>query len=248
MASLIKFFEPVDLLALNTLLDLEGTAQWLIQSNSRTASRDLAKGLNGKGDVGASKEHNKRESRTFVYECQAETGELTLPLVGTVTLGGWHIDSVKLDYAPSGWPKLTVQAHRHTGATNHTAGSCRTYSCTLSLPAQFGVPTEITDLTDPGPVTIFSLDTAAVAMRSLSYGLSVTHLDETGGTGDWQAGENRAGLETLDAQFLGTVDADDLTVGAGWHQPADGDEDSNQAAGTASLSLQHDVQMDEEKA
>lgn len=246
MASATTYFAPVDVLALNTLLSLTLTARWLIQSNNRTGSKDRSKGLNGDGDVSAGKDHNTRDSRTLVYECQAESGTLALPKAGYITSAGWHIDSVKVDWSNAGWPKLTVTCHKHTGATNHATGDCRTYTCSLALPAQFGVPSSVSDLTAPTAVVKFALGSTDVAMRGLSYGLSVTHVDEPDGEGNWHSGENRAGLEALDAQFLGTVDAADLTVGADWHQPSDGDADSNQAAGTSSLSIQHDLAKDAE--
>lgn len=244
MASATNYFAPVDILDINTLLALEGTAQWLIQTNNKTGSKTVAKGLNGTGDVSATKEHNAMESRTLVYECQAETGSLTLLKAGQVTSAGWHIDSVAVAYQNAGWPQMTVTCHKHAGAASHETGDCRTYTCSLALPAQFGVPSTVTDLTPVTPVTIFTLGSAAVAMRSLSYTLGLTHVDEPGGEGDWHSGENRAGVETLDAQFLGNVDAADLTIGTGWHQPADGDNTSNQGAGTSSLQIQHDLLKD----
>ena len=247
MASSTTFFAPVDTLALNTLLTLTGTDQWLIQSNNPTRSNDITKGLNGTGDVSATKAHNAAERRTLVYECQKSSGVLTIPKAGLVTSAGWHIDSVKIDYAV-GWPKLTVTCHKHTGATGtHAADSCRTYTCSLALPAGFGIPESISDLTTPTAVKKFELAAAALAdvsLHSLSYGLAVTHLDETGKGGDWHAGENRAGLESLDVEFIGIPDDEDLTIGTDWHTPSDGENDTNQSATNRRLSIQHDLQKD----
>lgn len=247
MASSTAFFAPVDTLALNTLLSLTGADQWLIQSNNPTRSNDITKGLNGTGDVSATQAHNATERRTLVYESQKASGSLTLPSVGTVTASGWHIDSVKVDYAV-GWPKLTIACHKHTGATGtHAADSCRTYTCTLALPAGFGVPETISDLTTPTAVKKFELAAAALAdvsIRSLSYGLSLTHLDETGKDGDWHAGENRAGIETLDAEFIGIPDDADLTIGTDWHTPSDSENDTNQSATNRRLSIAHDLLKD----
>jgi len=247
MASATGFFAPTDILALNTLLTLTGTDQWLIQSNNPTTSQDIVKGLNGTGDVSASQAINKTVRRTLVYECQKASGVLTLPKVGYVTSLGWHIDSLKVDYSV-GWPKLTVTVHKHDGATgSHTTGDCRTYTTTLALPAGFGIPEKIDDLTTPTAVTKFELAAEVldvVSLRSLSYGISATHLDEPGKTGDWHKGENRAGIETLDVEFIGIPDDGDLTIGTEWKKPSDSENDTNQSATNRRLSLTNDILKD----
>lgn len=238
MASAIGFFNPVDPLSINTLLTLSGSLMWIIQSNTPSKKADRSAGLKANGDENAWKAHNAGETRTLVYECHALTGFLKVPAVGTVTASTvWHIDSVKVDYKPTGWPTLTVQIHKHTGAANHTAASCNTYAAFTKLPALFGIPALIND-TATTPVGVdFELKVAAIGLKSISYGLSCTHQDETGGTGDWLAGQNRDGVETLDVAFTGIPDDTDLTLALTWHNATDGQSATNTAVDGRSLSL-----------
>lgn len=238
MASATGFFNPTDPLTINTLLTLTGSLTWLIQSNTPSKKADRAAGLKANGDESAWKAHNASETRTLVYECHALTGTLKVPVVGTVTASTvWHIDSAKVDYKPAGWPTLTVQVHKHTGATSHTAASCNTYAAGIALPAMFGIPALLNDTATPTAGVDFELDNAVIGLKSLSYGLSCTHQDETGSTGDWLAGQNRDGVETLDVAFTGIPDDTDLTLALTWHNATDGQSATNTAVDGRSLSL-----------
>lgn len=245
MAGTTSFFSATDVLALNALLGLEGSLQWLIQSNSPTTAKDRAFGLDSNGDENAWKEHNKRENRTLVYECHALDGFLTLPKAGYVTAGGYHIDSGRLEYTNAGWPKLTLVTHKHVGTTgSHVKGGCRTYTSTLKLPAQFGIPSSIVDKTLPDGVVQFAVASAGTALRSLSYGLAVQHVDEPGGTGEWFAGENRDGAETLDVTFLGIPEDAEITVAADWGTPSDGNGTTNTSSSNRTLQLIRHIKKD----
>lgn len=245
MAGTTGFFNPTDILNINTLLGLEGDLVWDIQSNNPSVSKDRASGLNQYGDEKAWKEHNSLTRRTLVYECTALTGFLMILKAGQVTSDGIHIDSCRVEYVNAGWPKLTVQCHQHTGATGtHAEGSCRTYTKTVKLPAQFGIPAALYDYTEPDAVVQFGLNNAAVAMRSLAYGLSATHVDELGGAGDWFAGENRDGTETLDVGFLGVPETAELTIGAQWGTPSDAEAKSNTASDGRTLQLVRHIAKD----
>lgn len=239
MASETGFFNPDDLIDINTLLDLEGLAQWEIQTGTPSKSKDRAFGLDRYGDENASKEHNPNEKIVLVYECQAEEGFLVIPKAGQIA-ETYHIDSLKVDYKPNGWPTLTVNAHKHTGTTGtHAADTCRMYSSTLALPAQFGIPAEIKDLLD---VSSFKINTTACGLKTLSYGLGVTHVDEF--LTEWLAGENRDGTETLDVSFSGIPIDADLTFAAAWHTPTDSSPKSNSAPSSRSISKVKHIKKD----
>lgn len=246
MSGTVAFFVPVDTLDLNALLGIQEEAeQWEIQDNSPTRSKDRASGLDRYGDEKGWKEHNLKESRTLVYECQKEHGLLLIPAAGHVTAGGHHIDSVGVEYTNAGWPKLTIVTHRHTGVTgSHVTGGCRTYTATLKLPAQFGIPSVLVDKTLPDGIPQFSLESPAAALRSLGYSLSVQHVDEPGGTGEWFAGENRDGSETLSVGFLGKPEDAEITVGADWGTPSDAEKDSNTSSSSRTLSLVRHIKKD----
>jgi hypothetical protein len=247
MASNVTFFTPTDTLAINTLLSLTNAYQWLIQSNTPNKTNARASGLKANGDEGAWKSHNAVDRRTLVYECHALTLSLTVPVVGTVTATGYHIDSVKLAYNAAGWPQLTVVIHKHAGAASHTASSCNTFATKLVFPAQFGIPTELTDNTyDAGPpevaaVVEFELEVATIGIRSLEWNLSATHVDELNGEGEWLAGDTRDGVETLDVEFTGQPDDSDLTIDASWHTGTDDTPAGNTAVNTRKLQLTRHV-------
>jgi hypothetical protein len=250
MASNVTFFTPTDTLAINTLLSLTESAQWLIQSNTPNRTKARAAGLQGDGDEGAWHAHNDVDRRTLVYENHAVTGNLTVPSVGTVTASGWHIDSVKVVYNAAGFPKMTVVIHKHMGATSHTAASCNIFTSKVLLPAQFGIPSEITDDTyDAGPpevpaVVEFELEVATIGMRTLEWNLTATHVDELDGEGEWLAGDTRDGVETLDAEFTGQPDDGDLTIDASWHKNSDDAPEGNTAVNSRKIQLVRHVARD----
>lgn len=243
MASNTTFFAPTDPIDINTLLTLAGSLQWILQTVTPDSQADRAAGLSANGDEAAWKAHNARQTVTAVYNCYALTGFLTLPIIGTIA-STYHIDTVKLAYNPTGYPSLTVTMHKHTGASTHAAESCNTYATDLLFPAQFGIPSAITDDTPEHaeapithPVPMFTLSAAGVGMRALAFGMSCTHVDELGGTGDWLAGENHDGVETLDLEFTGVPEGADIVVSALWHTATDGTPEGNTAVNSRKLSL-----------
>jgi hypothetical protein len=236
MASNTTFFSPADPLDLNTLLGIDTASPlcWIVQTNAPSGTQDRASGLGQDGDEIAHVEYNAKSSASLTYKCYAASGTLKLPSVGEIS-GGYHIDSVGLAYSPTDWPTLTIAAHRHDGTTGtHAAGSCRTYSPTLVFPAQFCIPHE---LRAEDATVMFKMSATGVAMRTLSYGLSCTHVDETGSCGDWIAGDNHDGTETLDAEFTGYPDGPDLVVNPAWSKTSDGISEGNTAVNSRTISL-----------
>mgnify|MGYP001240558203 CR=1 FL=1 len=243
MATTPTFFSPTDAIDINTLLGLSGAARWIIQTASPSTSQDRASGLKADGDEAAYKEHNKLQNVSLAYKCFAVSGNLTIPSVGTVT-GGYHIDSVALAYSPTDWPTLTVNAHKHDNGATHAADSCRTYTSALTFTAGFGVPSSVKE----GTTSIFSLSAAGIGMRSLSFNLACTHVDELGSSGNWLAGENHDGVETIDAEFTGVPnDTADLTIGAGWSRMSDGQTEGNTAVNARTLSITRHIAADAEE-
>jgi hypothetical protein len=243
MASNTTFFTPLDVIAINTLLTLEGAAMWIIQTAAPSSSKDRASGLKADGDEAAHVNHNARETVSLTYKCFATTGNLSLPKVGTVA-GGYHIDSVALAYSPTDWPTLTVTVHKHGDGSTHADDSCRTYSTDIVFPAQFGVPALLDDNTPVTPVSQFAMAATGVGMRSLSFSLTCTHLDEQGGTGNWLAGENHDGVETLDAEFAGLPDDTDMTYAATWSLVTSGASSGNTTLNSRSVSLTRHIAKD----
>lgn len=242
MASNVTFFNPTDLIDINTNLSLTGSLQWILQTVAPSTTQDRASGLGATGDEAAYKDHNSKTQATLTYMCFGTSGNLMLPTVGSV-LEGYHVDSVALAYNPTGWPTLTVTVHQHT-TTSHVDAACNEYSTGIVFPAQFGVPASISDNTSPTPGVMFANGAASIGMRSLSFNLTCTHLDETGSEGDWLAGENHDGVETLDAEFTGHVDNADLTIAATWSKATDGYSEGNTAVNSRSISLVRHIARD----
>lgn len=242
MASTVSFFAPADPLNINTLLSLTGDAMWIQQTNAPAKSADRAQGLKANGDEAAWRAHNVKGSGSVVYKCFLASGFLTLPKAGIVANTN-HIDSVKLGYDPVGWPTLTVAYHKHLGATTHLATGdkvCNSFATTLAFPACFSIPAVLKDLTTPTAVTQFEITSAAVGMKSLEYTLSCTHQDENAG-GDWLAGDNRDGVEQIDAETTGVPDDADVDVDATWHNATDSQSEGNTTANSRKLSYSRHV-------
>src|SRR3990167_7645116 len=169
---LVPFFNPADVLALG------GT--WIQQENNLADSVSRAQGLGATGDEAASQTYDGKTSGTLVYESHAETvvtPALVLPQVGWV-LGRSLVDSWTLAYSMTGWPKLTVTVHQHD-ANVHADATLNEFTTTIIFPAQFGIPVSLT-LVATG--TAWSFTDTDVGMRSLSYTLGCTHVDESDGT------------------------------------------------------------------
>lgn len=242
MASTVSFFAPADPLLINTLLSLTGDAMWIHQTNAPAKSSDRAQGLKANGDEAAWRAHNVKGSGSVVYKCFLATGALTIPAAGIVTNTN-HVDSVKLGYDPVGWPTLTVAYHKHLGAATHlaTGGAvCNSFATTLAFPAGFGIPSSLVDLTPVTPVVQFEIASAAVGMKALEYTLSCTHVDESA-NGDWLAGDNRDGVEQIDAETTGVPDDGDVDVDATWHNANDGQSEGNTSANSRKLSYSRHV-------
>jgi len=244
MATKPKFFSPVDVLDINTLLNLTGNDAWECQSSSPTTSRDRASALGHDGDERAFREFNPLESLNLAYKCYTVQGFLTLPAVGKVH-NGYHIDRWLLSFTPTDFPVMTVTAHKHQGTTgSHAVDSCRTYSIDLKLPAQFCIPTQIAFAV--GSDKAFELKNAAIGMRSLTVELSCSHIDEQGGCGDWLAGENHDGVETINVEFTGVPeDSTDVAFDPSFSRSSDSRTEGNTQVNTRSLTLVKHLKFDQ---
>ena len=221
----VPFFNPSDLLSLG--------GDWIVQDHNIAAANQRAQGLAATGDEAASKLYDGKTSGSIAFECHAETGSLTLPNVGAVK-GGYHIDSLQLVYNPAGWPKLTLNVHKHDD-NSHAADSMNEFAPSPTFPAQFGVPRGLTIGAGAQSIT----DTAC-GIKSMTYNLACTHVDELDEAGDHLAGENRDGAETLAIEYTKNP-AVIANTGAGWSQMSGGSTLSNTAAETASYSWEAHV-------
>ncbi|MDD2348223.1 MAG: hypothetical protein PHS50_08170, partial [Kiritimatiellae bacterium] len=70
-------------------------------------------------------------------------------------------------------------------------------------------------------------------------------VDEQGSAGNWLAGENHDGVETLDAEFTGVPASGDLTIHADWTMTSDGETSGNTAVDSRTVSLTRHIAKDD---
>ena len=217
---MVKFYD-VD----NVFGAQDGWSQNTGSNPEKTEQRAVA--LGPTGDEIAWKAHGAKEAYSATFVSSATEGNLILPNAGKI-VAGVHIDSVSVNYPASGFPILTLAGHKHlAGALD---ASCKEYAPSVTLPARFGVPSTIT-----GAFTLE--EEAQVGMRSLTYTLTCTHLEEPDGEGGNLASDNHDGVETLAIELTGQAAPEEYTVDLTWHQGSSKLNQSNVAATTKSLSL-----------
>jgi len=221
----IGFFDPDD------VLGLSGDG-WVQQENNIATTHQRAQGLSAIGDEAAKHVHGELASGSVVYECHAETGNLTLPNAGAVLgasegVDGYLVDNCQLVYSPTGYPRLTLNVHQH-GENPHADEDMRQFTPSLTCPAQYGVPRTL-GISNLGDVC---------GVRGCTYTWGVTHVDEDE-NGDHLAGQSRDGVETLAYEFTGHDHGEGDTPAfadpSGWDEMNDGATKGNTAADTSSL-------------
>lgn len=222
MESRVGFFNPVDALGLAN--------GWVIQSDGVKTSQQRAQGLKADGDEAAKKLYDKKGTVSLTYENFTPEGELVLPSVGEIK-NGYHIDSLNLSPQVTGWPVLTIEAHKHLGGATHADASCRIYKPSLTFEAGWGIERGF------GGFDLAIGDTA-IGVKTTSYSLTCTHVDELH-QGVWIAGENRDGVEKFDIAFTGVGAT--ITPPASWDRIDDGTDRTNQASDSDTASYEHHV-------
>ena len=219
---------------------------WEFQNqNAEQRSKDYINELGRHGDETARKLVNGKTATGWQFLSKHTSGNIIAPPASGQTftfpvggvIGGYHIDSIEI-----GWdrgqlsPKLTILGHAHDGVTGgHNV--CRTYSPTVTIAvAAFGIPADL------GAVALSS--EAEVDFRSATYRLAVSHIDETGRSGNQLKGDNHDGVETMNVEFTGDADADDYEIEDGWSAPNSGRTPSNTGVTTSSLELVHHISAD----
>ena len=238
-----EFFKPGAIIAALT--------DWELQTGGNpTLTRQRSQSLLSNGDqmnavqYGAQIAYVENFTAKTVVETTSKKS-LDVPGVGSVSNGA-HIDQIQVVYSQTGAPTLAVNSHKHA-AVNGTASThdpCRVYTGTVVLPIRaIGVPSTLKDTDDN---TIFTLP-AGVGMKSLTYGLAVTHQDEPDGDGGHLAGQNRDGVETLTIEFTGKVAVAELSIDGSWMLPdSDADGQGNTIATTKSITITKHITFDED--
>lgn len=231
MAGAITFFNPSDL---SGLLD----TSWEVQGDSHTPSSDRASSLKSTGDEAVSKLYNAKIAYSVDAECHAETGDLVLPAPGTVSATGFHLDGFTLAPQPTGWPKITLNIHKHNAGSSHVAASCRIYTPTLTIAAGYGI-------NRAGLGFALGVGDTAIGIQSVSYSVEVTHEDVPGDEGDWLAGENRDGVEKFSLTTTGkgaTITAPTDATHA-WDKLSQPAPRSNTSADSETFEYEHHIEF-----
>lgn len=211
MASNVIFFDPDSVIG--------ELADWEVQEGSNpSVTRQRAQALKANGDEMNSVQYGAQVAYSMNYKAKTVSGTgFTVPPVGKI-MNGKHIDSVEVGYSQTDFPTLAVAAHAHAAldGTAEVHDDCRVYVGSVVLPVrEIGVPSTLKDTSE---ATIFTCPDG-VGMRSLTYALSVNHIDEPDGEGGHLAGQNHDGVETLTLEFTGEVDIADLAIDSGWKLP-----------------------------
>ncbi|MGN0851855.1 MAG: hypothetical protein ACI4Q3_00600 [Kiritimatiellia bacterium] len=203
---------------------------WEPQNGPNPANaKSYSNALGQDGDEIRNAEYDAKTTYTNTYVSTLTTGNLTIPAVGDI-IDGVHIDSVQVTYNQTGFPTMTVTGHKHT--QGNLDANTRKYRPSVTLPAvALGVPSEIEDA--------FELSASAdCGMRSLTYTLSATHVDELNGTGGHLAGENHDGVETIAGELTGSaIIGTDLSFDSAWFNDTNGKQQSNTGATTTSFNI-----------
>lgn len=207
---------------------------WEIQTENPANQWQRAQALKANGDELNKRLYDGKTSVTAEYVASADNA--ALPKVGAV-LGGYHVDQIQVRFTNNDFVRMTVTGHKHlgTGVTSHAANSCRTYTGTLTaITSAFGCPAV--------PVG-FDEDTfpTGAGVRSATYTVTCQHVDEPGRLGDFLAGNNHDGIETMEIELCeaGTVTAD-----SGWDLMTIGPSRGMDAAQSLTASVEHHLQCD----
>lgn len=241
--SKVEFFKPGAIIA--------ALADWELQTGGNpTLTRQRAQSLLSTGDqmhavqYGAQIAYVENFTAKTVVETASKT-ELAIPGAGAISNGA-HVDSLQVSYTQTAAPTLAVNSHKHAAinGTPATHDPCRVYVGTVVLPIRaIGVPST---LEDKDGNTIFECP-AGIGMKSLTYGLAVTHTDEPDGDGGHLAGQNRDGVETLTIEFTGKVAVAELSIDGSWMLPdSDADGQGNTIATTKSITITKHIAFDED--
>ena len=203
------------------------------ENRAWTRDNDLGKS----GDELQSALHDEKVTTSFTYvfkQPSTPVTHYTWPKIGQVS-GGWLFDNFSVAWSRDKLAAvLTLNCHRH-GSGNHEQG--RTYTPSLAAIAvpSFGVPSSFG--------SAFALASGAVVdLRSATYTVGVTHVDETGRSGGHLKGDSHDGVETLAVELTGAATADDYTTS--WDKTGAARTPSNTGVTTSSLSFEHHLQHD----
>lgn len=197
---------------------------WEIQTNTPNTGVTRAQALGSDGDEIASKTHDAKTTVSATYVLKTATG-CKIPKFGEI-LGGYHVDTVSIQFANTAFVMMTLTGHKH-GSSAHPA--CRTYTGSLTqIASNFGCPSTIVGMTIP----------QNAGVRSMTYNLQGNHVDELGSAGDFLAADNYDGNETVDVELC---DSGAISATTGWTLVSTGNSFGNNAAETSTATVEKHI-------
>lgn len=224
----VAFFNPDEGLELNG---------WELQTVNNAHSNERAQALKSDGDELKARTFGSRHTLSCDYVIAAVRA--ILPKCGQI-IDGSHIDTIKITFSQNDFVRLSVSCHKH-GNGSHS--ECRTYSPSADIQGlleviDFGCPDTI-----PGIVmtTVDDEGNAVVGIRSVTYTLTVNHIDENDRVGEFLAAQNHDGTETIEVEFTSAVAPQ---AAEGWTLTNSANDKSNTAAETHSISVTRHIAHD----
>ena len=203
---------------------------WAIQNENPTTAGTRAQALGAAGLEIASRIHAKRSDVSATYVATA--ADAAIPRVGQV-LNGYHVDTVNVVFSNTAFAQMTLTGHKHVDVANTTHGMTgkvpRQFTGSLTtVGVVFGCPSS--------PLGV-SIPTGA-GVRSMTYNLSVNHVDELDSEGKWLNGDNYDPSETVEVELC---DTGVITAAAGWDLTSAGNTRGNTAAETSSATVEKHI-------
>ena len=212
------FFNPTSLVGLLT--------GWEVQTDQITTSRQRAQALGADGDEIASQTFDERTTISVPFV--ATSASAAVPKAGQI-IGGFHIDSVTVNFSNTAFVTMTLAGHKH-GSSNHPA--CRTYTGSLTtIGVMFGCPASPLGLVIP----------TGAGVRSYTYTLTANHVDELGSQGNYLASDNYDGTETAEVELC---DTGEITAAQGWDLVSNGHTRGNTQAETSTATAERHIAHD----
>lgn len=203
---------------------------WSVQNENPTTANTRAQALGQIGLEIASRTHDSRSNVSATYVATA--ADAPIPRVGQVQ-NGYHIDSVQVTYSNTAFAQMTLTGHKHVDVEGETHGM------TGKVPRQFaGSLTTVGTLFGCPSSPLGVVIPTGAGVRSMTYNLSVNHVDELGSEGKWLNGDNYDPTETVEVELC---DTGVITAAAGWDLTSAGNTRGNTAAETSTATAEKHI-------
>jgi len=203
---------------------------WSVQTENPTTANTRAQALGQTGLEIASRMHDSRSNVSATYVATA--ADAAIPHAGQV-LNGYHVDSVQVSYSNTAFAQMTITGHKHVDVSGQSHGM------TGKVPRQFaGSLTTVGTLFGCPSTPLGVIIPTGAGVRTMTYNLSVNHVDELNSEGKWLNGDNYDPTETVEVELC---DTGVITAAAGWDLTSAGNTRGNTAAETSTATAEKHI-------